>query len=298
MKLNSSKSGLIGILIVILVLSTLLVLSLRREEVGSPVYLAKNEYPSLFQSTESRGETMIFNFGVICKEPFKELEIRFANMFMSHEPEFVEPGFNPNTSDPVTIMEARKDIQRIKSSLGDVTIPFDSIDVEATAGNVTHKKTYRGVVYDFSRTLGLFVEPSILDQIFEVYAVLMADDGEILYFAGVPDFFYGREQNIKYLSLHYNQNETTYEEETDILTDVLPIGDAPRVGSFIFHESGKDDQILIQMNVESTLRTLPEVIEQKPYRRFIVQYIRVYANGGLEVSEFNMVPMEAEGWNV
>jgi hypothetical protein len=66
----------------------------------------------------------------------------------------------------------------------------------------------------------------------------------------------------------------------------------------IFEDSGKDDQILVQMNVESRLRTLPEVIEQKPFRRFIVQYIRVYANGKLEVSEFNMIPMEATGWNV
>jgi hypothetical protein len=195
-------------------------------------------------------------------------------------------------------MEARKDIQQIKESLGNVTIPFDSIEVEVVAGNATHKKTYRGVVYDFSRTLGLFVEPSVIDQIFEVFAVLMADDGEILYFAGVPDYFYEREQNIKYLSIHHNQNETTFEEKTSLLTDVVPIGDAPRIGSLIFEHSGKDDQILVQMNVESRLRTLPEVIEQRPFRRFVVQYVRVYANGKLEVSEFNMIPMEETGWNV
>lgn len=298
MRLNSSKGGLIGILIIILVLSTLLVLSLRREEIGSPVYLAKNEHPALFQSTESRGKTMIFNFGVICEEPFKELEIRFANMFMSPEPDFVDPDFVPNASDPLTIMESRKDIQMIKESLGNVTIPFDSIEVETVAGNVTNKKTYRGIVYDFSRTLGLFVEPSILDQIPEVFAVLMSEDGEVIYFTGIPDFFYEREENIKYLSIHYNQNETTYEEKTDLLIDVTPVGQAPRIGSLIFEDTGKDDQVLFQMNVESRLRTLPETIEQVPFRRFIVHYIRAYANGKLEVSEFNMIPMEATGWNV
>jgi len=298
LRLNSSKGGLIGILIIILVLSTLLVLSLRREEIGSPVYLAKNEHPALFQSTESRGKTMIFNFGVICEEPFKELEIRFANMFMSPEPDFVDPDFVPNASDPLTIMESRKDIQMIKESLGNVTIPFDSIEVETVAGNVTNKKTYRGIVYDFSRTLGLFVEPSILDQIPEVFAVLMSEDGEVIYFTGIPDFFYEREENIKYLSIHYNQNETTYEEKTDLLIDVTPVGQAPRIGSLIFEDTGKDDQVLFQMNVESRLRTLPETIEQVPFRRFIVHYIRAYANGKLEVSEFNMIPMEATGWNV
>lgn len=298
LRLNSSKTGLAGILIIALVASTLIVISLRHQEAGSPVYLARNEHPAIFQSTESRGETMIFNFGIVGKEPFKELEIRYANLFMSRAPRFVDPSFIPNQSDPRTIMEMREDIRKIKEFLGNVTIPFDQIEVSAKVGNVTHSKTYSGVAYDFSRTLGLFLDPSILDQISEVFAVLMSDDGDILYFAGWPDYFYGRDDNIKYLSIHYNQNETTYQAVSEITPDVLPVSQAPRAGALIFEDTGKDDQVLIQMNVESTLRSLPEVIEQPEFRQYIVEFIRVYANGELEVSEFSIIPMEEGGWKV
>jgi hypothetical protein len=296
---NSSKGGLIGVLVIIMVLSTLFVLSLRREEVGSPVYLAKNEYPDIFQSTEARGEPMIFNFGIICKESFKELEVRYANLFMTPEPEFTDPTFVPNTSDPVTIMESRKDIRTIKNSLGDITIPFDVINVSVSVGNRTHSQEFSGVIYDFARTLGLFLEPNILDQIFEVYAILKSEDNEILYFAGVPDFFYERNRNIKYLSIHHNQNESTYEAVSDLpVPDLVPVDQAPRVGSILFKETEKDDQIFVQMNVESILRSLPEVIEQPALRRYMVEYIRVYANGNLEVSETNVIPIESGGWQV
>ncbi len=296
MRLNSSKAGLAGILIVALVASTLIVISLRHEEAGSPVHLARNEHPAVFKSTESRGETMIFNFGIIGKEPFKELEIRYANLFMSPEPEFVDPDFVPNASDPKTIMEMRKDVKSIKEFLGNVTIPFDQIEVSAKVGNLTHSKTYSGVAYDFSRTLALFLEPSILDQIAEVFAVVMSEDRDILYFAGWPDFFYGRSDNIKYLSIHYNQNETTYQAKSEITPEVMPIEKAPRVGALVFEDTEKDDQILVQMNVESNLRSLPEVIEQLEFRRHIVEFIRVYANGELEVNEFSIIPMEEGGW--
>lgn len=295
-KLNSSKGGLVGILIIALVMSTLLVISLRREEVGSPVYLARNEYPPLFKSTESRGETMIFNFGIICKEPFKEVEIMYSNLFMTPEPEFDNAGFVANSSDPITIMERRKDIQAIKNNLGDVTIPFDVINVTARAGNLTHKKEYRGVIYDFTRTLALFLDKSILDQIFEVYAILKSDDGDLLYFAGVPDYFYDRSKNLKYLSIHYNQNETTYEAETDLSIDITPVEQAPRAGSLIFTNTDRDDQIFIQMNIEANFLSLPESAQQSEMRMYLIEYVRVYANGKLEVNELNLIPIEAGGW--
>ncbi len=296
MKLSSSKSGLAGILVIALILSTLLVLSLRRQELGSPVYLARNDYPELFKRTEARGEPMIFNFGVICKEPFKELEIRFSNLYMTQVPEFSDPNFVPNQSDPLTIMEARKDVQNIKRNLGDVPIPFDVINVSAKIGNLTHSKTYRGVVYDFARTLGLFLDKRVIQQIFEVFAILKSDDGDILYFAGVPDFFYKRSTNVKYLSIHHNQNETVYQALTELPIEVVPVSEAPPAGELIFRDTRRDDQIFIQMNVESNLNTLPMWIQQPGLMEYMIEYVRVYANGRLEVSELNVIPFEKGGW--
>jgi len=298
LKLNSSKSGLAGILIIVMVLSTLLVISLRRKELGSPVYLAKNEYPAQFKSTQARGETMIFNFGIICKEPFQELELRYANLFMIPQPEFVDPNFVANNSDPKTIMEERKDIRAIRRNLGNVTIPFDVLNVSARIGNLSSWKEYTGVVYDFSRTLGLFLNHSVLQKIFVVYAVLKSDDGDVLYFGGVPDFFYRRSENVKYISIHYNQNETAYQEKTEIATDVTPVERAPRAGTLIFRNAHRDDQIFVQVNVESRLGTLPYWILQNQYRRYMVHYIRVYANGRLEVNKFNVIPFESGGWSL
>ncbi len=298
MRLNTSKGGLVGILIIILILSSLLVLSIRREDPGSPVYLARNDHPSEFKSTQARGETMVFSLGLICKEAFEELEVRYLTLFMTPEPEFADADFSPNASDPITIMEARKDIKAIRENLGNVTIPFDVLNVSAVAGNQTHKREFSGVIYDFSRTLGLFLNRSILGQISLVYGVLRDEGGETLYFSGVPDFFYRREQNLKYLSIHHNQNETTYEERTDITTNVNPIPDAPAAGSIAFTSTEADDQILIQMNVESTLSTLPHRIIQTKYRQYVIQHVRVYANGRLEVNEMNLIPFEQGGWSL
>jgi len=296
LRLSSSKSGLAGILVIALVASTLLVLSLRRQEVGSPVYLARNEYPELFKRSEARGEPMIFNFGIICKEPFKELEIRYSNLYMTQVPEFMDPNFVPNNSDPLTIMEARKDVQNIKANLGNVSIPFDVINVSVKIGNLTHSETYRGVVYDFARTLGLFLDKQVIGQIFEVFAVLKSDDGDTLYFTGVPDFFYLRSTNIKYLSIHHNQNETTYQAETQLPIEIVPVDQAPPAGELIFRDTRRDDQVFIQMNVESNLKTLPVWIQQPGLMQYLIEFVRVYANGGLEVSELNVIPIEQEGW--
>ncbi len=296
MRLNSSKSGLAGILVIALVVSTLFVISLRRKELGSPVYLARNEYPDLFSSTEAKGRPMVFNFGIIGKEPFKEIEIRYANLFMMPQPEFADAAFMPNQSDPREIMEARKDIQIIKKSLGDVSIPFDVLDVSVRIGNLTHSKTYSGVVYDFARTLGLFLDKSILGQIFEVFAVLKSEDGDVLYLQGVPDFFYRRDANLKYLSIRHNQNETTYQARTDLPIQVVPVEDAPKSGELIFRNTGRDDQILIQKNVEAILTTLPVWVQQPALMRYLVEFIRVYANGRLEASEFNVIQIDKEGW--
>jgi len=296
LRLSSSKSGLAGILVIALVASTLLVLSLRRQEVGSPVYLARNEYPDIFKRTEARGEPMVFNFGVICKEPFKELEVRYGNMYMTQVPEFKDPNFVPNSSDPLTIMEARTDVQNIKANLGNVSIPFDVINVSVKIGNLTHSKMYRGVVYDFARTLALFLDKRVIGQIFEVFAVLKSDDGDLLYFSGVPDFFYDRSTNIKYLSIHHNQNETTYQAETELPIEVVPVDAAPPAGELVFRDTRRDDQIFIQMNVESNINTLPMWIQQPGLMEYLIEFVRVYANGRLEVSELNVIPFEKEGW--
>lgn len=283
---------------VILILSTLLVISLGSHEEGSPVYLAKNDWPSQFKSTQSRGETMIFTFGVICKEAFKQVEVRYTNLFMAPKPEFADPEFLPNQSQPIEIMEARKDIHALRENLGNVSVPIDILNVTARGGNLSYPVEYTGVIYDFSRTLGLFLNHSLLGQISMVYAVLKGDNGEILYFTGVPDFFYRRSQNIKYLSISHNQNETVYQETTELSPDTTPIEAAPPSGSITFDNTEADDQILIQMNVESTLSTLPHRVRQMEHRRYMIQHVRVYANGELEVNEMNLVPFEKGGWSL
>ena len=296
MKVNSSKSGLGGVLVVVLVLSTLIVLSIGRGAIGSPIYLARNDYPTVFASSEATGEPMVFGFGIISKESLREIEIRYSSLFVTPPPEFEDPAFNPNESTPTEIMEARRDIRAIKLFLGNVTIPYDVIPITGVVGNKTSRVGFTGVVYDFTRTLQLFLDEAVLDNIFEVYAVLKFENGKILYMAGVPDFFYARSRNVRYLSIHYNQNETTYQRRSPLLAEATPVDQAPGYGSLTFRDVKPDDQIFIQMNVEANLYGLPIWVMQSKYRTYLAEYVRVYANGKLEINAFNLMPMQSGGW--
>jgi hypothetical protein len=109
----------------------------------------------------------------------------------------------------------------------------------------------------------------------------MKRDDSIRFFEGRTGFFLSQDEVIKYLMISHNEEKTEY-----LGRDIV---DAP-YGILRYPDIGKDDKVTVIYEVLSQVDQVPE-IPLGTEDRFILQMIKGYADGNMELLIVNGVPM-------
>lgn len=256
-------ASLISIMLIVLISSALVVFTLAREEIDSPVYVLKNGFPKkLFsEASVTTKERMDFSFSLSARRDIKTLEIQYA-MLIQVDPVFVTQGAELKGS----LEEIAQDILPIRALLDETEnsyVPYEAIEVKASYRNFT----YDGLFYDFP-LVRLYSNPNTSGQVYTSFLILRNGTG-IIYLEGISDFFLNRlggfvgvefpggkelRSAISSLRILRNENTTSYSSAEELPEGWKDIAETPAFGRIIFVDASKYDTFSIDFTVETPRR--------------------------------------------
>jgi hypothetical protein len=274
-------------MLIVLITSALVVFSLAREKIDSPVVLLKNIYPPVLYSQASvrTKQRMDFSMSLAARRNMEVLEVQYSTLVQT-DPIFVRE--NVTTAGIALIAEAISPISTLSQATDSGDLPPEVTEVQASIGNLS----YRGLFYDFP--VGrLYSHPSISPEVYTSFLVL-EDQDEVLYFEGISDFFLHRlggyvdidlpeedqgESSIAQLRIRRNSEVVSYSSSVDAPSGWKEMSGAPEFGRVTFNDVRKDDTFSVDFTVE---------IPKRP-QKWSAQVIRIYADGELSDILVNII---------
>ena len=280
-------ASLVAIILIVLISSALVIFTLAREKIDSPVVVLKNIYPEVLytQASVTTRERMDFSFSVAARRDIETLEIRYATVAQSQA---FFPGGNRTSG---TLEGAAMEIaptMELAGATDNERVPYTTVDVDASVGNLN----LTGLFIDFP-LVRLYNDPSLSGLVYSSF-LLLENDTELIYFEGVSDFFFNRrggyvdvdipdedrnKSSIATLSIRRNDEVTSYSSTMGAPSDWKKVEDAPDFGIMVFSNVAKDDMFSVDFTIETPKRPAG----------LLAQVISVYADGELVETTVNIM---------
>jgi hypothetical protein len=270
---------IVGLALVSVILSTVIMVTIARERIDSPVEILKNDYPSLLE--ESRKST--FSFAMVARKKVENLQFRFSVLAQKtlKYAEMIDPRKEYNVTDsPDDVLDNVVKLSWLRNET-------ESLGIEPEKYNYTFH--FQGaemqmLLYDYSAILEGISGRGVL-EVPLMFGAIIDSNGEAYYLAGESDFFFAPEENIISLSTSHNAEESNYLPDDQIWegSNRLPLSEAPGGGVLDYESVDKDDTFAVIFTVEADSENLPEGFGSlpSPTRKpiSVIQMVRVYLDG-------------------
>jgi hypothetical protein len=281
--------GLIGVLLICLVASSILVLLLLGEHVTSPITVLKVEYPERF----GPGEPSRFALNVLARRGVEDLKVEYTYLTRvgsnAMETLYETPGFNQSVlqdENPVSYM-APDEFDPFRMNLPGGEVPYETQKVEIpwefTKDFQIIEKELQLRYYDY-RTMLEWTPKSAIPFVYEAtvcYAFVSIPEGNITVYQGHPDFYLNRHDSMT--DLEYGKNETTHLFVNPRIREVsgeeyVHINEAPSFGTVHFGGLEKGQRAFMSFTTRDLSRPS-------------IQVVRFWVNGELleDETRFNFM---------
>ena len=268
---------LASILAVAAILSTLLVFTVFRVSKPEDLTVLRNNYPDFFvKEAAQKGLDLVFSFGLISGRQIDELELRFSSLYER------APVFNPADWEP----EEDTSLGEVASHIPCISYLLDKAEkmgweVHPIRVQVEANSTrYEGIVYDFSRLLGLFCDDETLSRSISVFAILKTGT-QIRLFEGSTGFFLSQDDVVNYVTIAVGENKTDYVGRE--------VSKAP-FGILRFTDFPKDQKVSVIFEVDVGSEELPQ-IPMGESNLILLQLVCAYVDGSRVMSVVNPIPI-------
>ncbi len=288
--------GLMGVLGIAVVLSTLVTLSIIGGKLGVDVDVLRNEFPPTMTDT---GQEYSFTLSVITTRPLEAVGIRCNTL---ERIELSEAAFRDPVKKGDTVSQTLYGLAKLGTMLDQVA--YLGVEVDSWNGtmewrNLTRTHRYDMYVYDFTDLVWLTSPDNLGLGFTTTYVVCLDPEAHSVshYFEGVSDFFFNRVRDITDLALQNNNQIQHYRPQAKIQSpgegwnqDAMDIVEAPMYGTVGFESLEREDRISIAFSVkpETTLQG-PTI----PIHSGMLQLIRIYKNHQLETLITNFINPDA-----
>jgi len=268
----------IGITLIALTASSVLTAFIAGERASEMVEIVENSYPS--EIRENQWNT--FSMVVVARRPLEYLDLEYSCL---HEVRLFGPEATAGRSGREAMMALGpvSDLVMMAAALG-------MEPVESATEVMVNTSKHDAYVIDFSDLLRASLDDPVSGDylgygINTVYAAIFDDTGVVLLYAGIKDFFHGRNVTITEMSLSLNDDKHTFKRASDLAPSERAAGaptllDAPAIGTVRFTELRKDDTVRLVFSLDSS---------GAGHARYL-QIIRLFANGQLEEEIANYFP--------
>lgn len=281
--------GLIGVLLICLVASSILVLLLFGERVTLPITVLKVEYPERI----GPGEPSRFALNVLARKDVEDLRVEYSYLVRvggkTIEDLYATPGFNQSVlqdEDPVSYV-THEQFDRLRKDLPGGEIPVETqkveIPYEFTKEFRIVEKELQLRYYDYRTNLEWAPE-SAIPYVYGTtlcYAFISIPEGNISVYQGRPDFYLNRHDSMT--DLEYGKNETTHLFINPNIREVaeqeyVHINEAPPFGTVHFGSLEKGQRAFMSFTTRDLSRPS-------------IQVVRFWVNGELveEETRFNFM---------
>jgi len=268
----------IGITLVALTVSSVLTAFIAGEKPSDVVELVENSYPTEIREDQWNS----FSIVVVARRPLEYLDLEFSCL---HEVRL----FGPETTAGKSEREALLSLSPVSYFVA-MAQALGVEPVEFAAEVMVNKTKHDAYVIDFSDLLRASMDDPVFGDYFghgahTIYAGIFDDTGVILLYAGIKDFFHGRNITITEMSLSLNDDKRTFKRARDMSPSDRAAGaptllDAPAVGTLRFTELRNDDTVRLAFSLDSSAAG---------HSRYL-QIVRLFANGQLEEDIANYLP--------
>lgn len=282
------ERGLIGILLICLVGSTLAVMLFLGEKTDSPITILKVEYPERF----GPGEPSRFALNVLARRNIEDLKVEYSFLRMAGEVMMDElyqtEGFNESViqdEDPHTFLlipresrEMREDLPgEVDYETQKVTLPYEyRKGMQIMNTDVTIR------FYDYRRMVQWTPETTVphVYTTSSTFAVLSIPEGNVSYFYGTGDYYLNRYDSMS--DFEYGKNETTFSYINPAIREATSgythVNEAPGFGTVDFGKLEKGQRAFLSFTTRDIARPS-------------IQVVRFWVNGELleEDTQFNFM---------
>ncbi len=275
--------GLVGILLICLIASSILVLLFLGERARSPITVLKVEYPE----RSGPGEPSRFALNVLARRDAEELKVEYSYLTKigseSMEELYATPGFNQSVlqdEDPTSYL-APEEFDPLRKNLPGGEVPFETQKIEVPYEFIrdyqTVKKDLKVSYYDY-RTMLEWTPKSAIPFVYGTnvcYAFISIPEGNISVYQGRPDFYLNRHDSMT--DLEYGKNETTHMFVNPAIREVpagdyVHINEAPPFGTVHFGSLEKGQRAFMSFTTRDLSRPA-------------IQVVRFWVNGELVEEE-------------
>ena len=271
---------IVGLGLVSLILATLFIITIARENVEAPIEVFQNEFPPQMASGRST-----FRFAVVARESFENVQIRFLILW-ERAPEFkdlVDPGRIFNTSSRAEeVLGNIVKLSWLRNETSLLGIEPEVFDLTVDLGEGTPN---RMLIHDYSSIIdSLSGREAILGAPL-TYAAIIDENGKEYYLEGASDFFVNPADNILSLMISRNDQEKSYYPTDQIWegSNRLPIPEAPKGGILDYADVEKDDRFNVILTTENRNKPPSFGFVLGPDKKDFgyIQMIRIYLDGDL-----------------
>lgn len=282
------ERGLIGVLLICLVGSTVAVMLFLGERTTSPITILKVEYPERF----GPGEPNRFALNVLARENVEDLKVEYSYLRMAGvklmEELYQMDGFNESVIDddnPEDFLliprEAKNFIENLPGDGGFMTqkveLPYEyRKEMQIVKTDLTLR------FFDYRKMLGWAPDTAIpfVYSTSTSFAVLSLPEGNVSYFYGVSDFYLNRYDSMSDFEFGKNESTSLYLNPAirEVTGDFLHINHAPGFGTVEFGSLEKGQRAFLSFTTRDI--SLPAI-----------QVVRFWINGELieEDTQFNFM---------
>jgi len=263
----------LGLAFISLILATLFILTIARENVEQPIEIFQNEY----------GLTD-FKFAMVARENFENVQIRFSIMWektleynqkMDPEKEY------DNSSQAEDVLDNNLKLGWLRNETSLLGVGPEVFDLNVVLGGSSTRmliNDYSGIIDSLSGREAILGSPLI-------YGGMIDENGQEYNLEGVSCFFVNPADNILSLRISHNDDEQNYLPGNLIYEgyDRIPLSEAPQGGILDYSNVKRDDRFNMFLTVDQ--RNTPDgfgmvVGADKKNFKFI-QMIRIYLDGEL-----------------
>jgi hypothetical protein len=281
--------GLIGVLLICLVASSILVLLFLGEHVKSPITVLKVEYPERI----GPGEPSRFALNVLARGDVEDLKVEYSYLTRisgkTASDLYAASGFNQSVlqdEDPVSYLAPEK-FDFLRKDLPGGEVPFETqrmeVPYEFMKDYKVVKKDLQVSYYDY-RTMMEWTPESAIPNVFEAtlcFAFVSLPEGNISVYQGHPDFYLNRPDSMT--DLEYGKGESSQLFVNPAIREVgeedyVHINEAPAFGTVHFGSLEKGERAFMSFTTRDLSRPS-------------IQVIRFWVNGELveEETRFNFL---------
>jgi hypothetical protein len=269
-----------GLALVSLILATLIMITIARENVEAPIEVFQNEFPPQMASGRST-----FRFALVARESFENVQIRFSILW-EKSPEFkelVDPGKEFNTSSKAEdVLDNIVKLSWLRNETSLLRIEPEVFDLTVNLGDGAPDRI---LIHDYSSIIDSLSGRQAMLGAPLTYAAILDENGEEYYMEGASGFFVNPTENVLSLMISRNDQEQNYFPIDQIWegSNRLPIQEAPEGGILDYADVEKDDRFNVIFTTENRDKPPGFGFVLGPDKKDFgyIQMIRVYLDGEL-----------------